>query len=236
MVIANFFNLFRKSKDDKRYNQIIAKKWKPINIIFLVTLLLNLLFVLLPLILKIPQAKNLLRWYLQDIGEAQGDFTAAIATILGTLLAVTGAIWTQSYFESQKEKKLVKVILSQLYTELEDINDRAGECVKLMDEILKKNNVPSDKAETYALKINDHDDLKLALQFNTSAWDTYKSDIIMLFSDRDFIDRMCYLYSIIGMAGNYPYISMNDIYTIAKRSIDLYGDVSMYLEEYKINA
>ncbi len=235
MVIASLLNLFKhkKSKDSKKNGHITVKKSRPISFIFVMTLLLNLLFVLLPLILKAPQAKNLLNWFLKDIGEMQGEYASSIATILGTLLAVTGAIWTQSFFDSQKEKRLVKVILSQLYTELEDINDRAGECAKLMDEIIRKNNVPSDKVETYGLKINDHDDLKLALQFKTSAWDTYKGDIILLLNDDDFIDRLSYLYSIIGMVGNYPYISINNIMTIINRSIELYGDVVTYLQNTK---
>jgi len=235
MVIASLLNLFkhRKSKDSKRNNHITVKKSRPVNFIFWTILLLNLLFVTIPLILKMPQAKSLLNWFLRDIGDMQGEYAASIATILGTLLAVTGAIWTQSYFDSQKEKKLVKVILAQLYTELEDINDRAGECVKLMDEIIKKNNVPSDKIESYGLKVSEHDDLKLALQFNTSAWDTYKGDIIMLFNNDDFINRISYLYSIIGMVGNYPYISINNIMTIANRSIELYGDVVTYLQNAK---
>ena len=228
MVNIFFLNLF---KQKKKYNLIGSTK--PIYHIFYIVLLLNLLFIMIPVIIKVPFVNSFVSWYLKDIGNMQGDFMTSIATILGTLLAVSGAIWAQRYFDSQKERKLIKVILSQLFTEFEDINDRAGECYNYINKVAKRDSIPAEALDNKEFRLSEHNDLKSLVQFNKSSWDKYKSDIILLFNDKEFIGKATYLYSILEMAGNYPFITLNNIKTIGDISLELYGTVTEYLESLK---
>ena len=69
---------------------------------------ITIIIVISPLIVKIPFVKNIFSWFLYDLGEMKSDYLAIYQGVIGTFLAITGALWTQRKIDQEKENQEVR--------------------------------------------------------------------------------------------------------------------------------
>ena len=69
-----------------------------------------LLFLVIPLFLRINWVYDSLSWFLQPLrkSEYKSSYIEIIGAILGTFLAVTGTLWTQRKIDSVMEQKEIQ--------------------------------------------------------------------------------------------------------------------------------
>lgn len=78
---------------------------KKTNILFGVVSAISAVFILIPLILQIELIQRAVFWFLQPLGEFGSSYIETLGAILGTFLAVTGALWTQRRIDKVKDEK-----------------------------------------------------------------------------------------------------------------------------------
>lgn len=65
------------------------------------------IFVIAPLLLRIPFIRIIVSWFLQSLGDSgyKSSYIETFGAILGTFLAITGTLWTQRKIDEVTEKK-----------------------------------------------------------------------------------------------------------------------------------
>lgn len=90
------------------------KKKKSISTIyFIIICVIALLFILSPLVLRIPVVYDLVKWFLSAFKDNQykNTYIGALGSIIGTFLAITGVIWTQKLIEKIQQIMKAKKML-----------------------------------------------------------------------------------------------------------------------------
>lgn len=74
---------------------------------FTIMCLITILFIVMPLLLKGPVTNKLVAWILSGLKyqEYKSAYLGLVGGILGTWMAITGAIYTQCKFDWEKEQK-----------------------------------------------------------------------------------------------------------------------------------
>lgn len=80
------------------------------NNLFVIVSIISGIFIISPLLLRIPFIYGICSWFLQPLGNSgyKSSYTETFGAILGTFLAVTGALWTQKKIDKAAEKKELK--------------------------------------------------------------------------------------------------------------------------------
>lgn len=88
------------------------------NILFIVVSILGCAFVVVPVLLRVPFIANVLTWLLRPLKDSgyKSSYIETFGAILGTFLAVTGALWTQRKIDERTdEKELIECALIIYY-------------------------------------------------------------------------------------------------------------------------
>lgn len=75
------------------------------NILFMVVSAISAVFIFIPLILRIELIHRAVSWFLRPLGEYGSSYIETLGAILGTFLAVTGALWAQRKIDEVQDKK-----------------------------------------------------------------------------------------------------------------------------------
>ena len=65
------------------------------NILFIIVSAISAAFILIPLVLRIEFVYKAVSWFISPLGEYGSSYIETLGAILGTFLAITGALWTQ---------------------------------------------------------------------------------------------------------------------------------------------
>lgn len=89
------------------------------NFLFAFFISLAIVFIISPILLRVPMLKNGLLLLIEPLGQYKSSYIETIGAILGTFLAITGALWTQKRTDLKNEKKeqykSVKIIYHNFY-------------------------------------------------------------------------------------------------------------------------
>ena len=74
---------------------------------FIAMCVVTVLFIVMPLFLQVSVIRNAIAWILSGLKyqEYKSAYLGLIGGLLGSWLAITGAIYTQRKFDREKEKK-----------------------------------------------------------------------------------------------------------------------------------
>lgn len=91
------------------------------NILFIVVSMMGGIFVVAPLLLRIPLLRNAFAWFLQPLKESgyKSSYIETFGAILGTFLAVAGTLWTQRKIDQAADKKQIKECALVIYYDFE---------------------------------------------------------------------------------------------------------------------
>ena len=89
------------------------------NILFIIVCAISAAFVLTPLILRIECIHRMVSWFIGPLGEYGSSYIETLGAILGTFLAVTGALWTQRKIDEVQYKKELRESALIVYYDFE---------------------------------------------------------------------------------------------------------------------
>lgn len=77
------------------------------NKLFLGSIIITIMFIVSPILIKCSYIRNFCSWLLNDLGEQgyKSSYIETLGAVLGTFLAISGALWTQRKFEQDIEQK-----------------------------------------------------------------------------------------------------------------------------------
>ena len=100
-------DLFQKIK--RKVNEMKVKTWKFIkeNPWFFISIVLTAIFIFSPLYLRCSWLSGMFSCFLLPLKEQgyKSSYIETLGAILGTFLAITGALWTQRRFEKEMQLK-----------------------------------------------------------------------------------------------------------------------------------
>ena len=163
-----------------------------LNILFMLFWLLGIIFLFVPRILSYTPIYDLLSYFLSYLPsvEYKNTYISSLGGLLGTFMAVSGALWTQQHIDSQKDKKQTADNARLVYYDLRIANNL------IVDLLNRVSNTEKD-IFSCALKevdTNNHISIYSAKQFeaipslftngNTdSPWDCFEREISSLIFD-----------------------------------------------------
>lgn len=89
------------------------------NILFIIVCAISVAFVFIPLILRIECIHRMVSWFISPLGEYGSSYIETLGAILGTFLAVTGALWTQRKIDEVQDKKELRESALIVYYDFE---------------------------------------------------------------------------------------------------------------------
>lgn len=89
------------------------------NTFFMIVSAICTVFILIPLILRIEFVYKAISWFLSPLGEYGSSYIETLGAILGTFLAVTGALWTQRKIDEVQDKKELRESALIVYYDFE---------------------------------------------------------------------------------------------------------------------
>lgn len=97
------------------------KRGKWIWVLYFLSILAALFFILSPVLIRIPAVKSLLSSFLQPLGNStyKTSYISMVSSLLGSFLAITGAIWTQRLLSKLENEKKKKAEAKLVYYELD---------------------------------------------------------------------------------------------------------------------
>lgn len=86
------------------------RKFKKDDVLFYISIFVAILFLISPLLLRIPLIENTVSYILFPLKEDgfKSSYVETIGAIFGTFFAITGALWTQRNIDLQNEKNVIK--------------------------------------------------------------------------------------------------------------------------------
>lgn len=94
-------------------------KRKNTNLLFLIVSAISVAFIFIPLILRIELVYKAVSWFLCPLSEYGSSYIETLGAILGTFLAVTGALWTQRKIDEVQDKKELRESALIVYYDFE---------------------------------------------------------------------------------------------------------------------
>lgn len=144
------------------------------NVLFIMASIIVSIFIISPLLLRIPCIRMMLSWFLQPLGDGkyESSYIETFGAIWGTFLAVAGTLWTQRKIDEVVEKKELKesaliiyydfkIAFSDIITFMESVSFQQS---KSMDKI--------DKDERY---------MKLKMKYRIYIDDDWSHNVAKLF-------------------------------------------------------
>lgn len=89
------------------------------NMLFIIVSAISAVFILIPLILRIKLIYKVASWFLSPLGEYGSSYVETLGAILGTFLAVTGALWTQRKIDEVQDRKELRESALIVYYDFE---------------------------------------------------------------------------------------------------------------------
>lgn len=124
------------------------KKKKSISTIyFIIICVIALLFILSPLVLRIPVVYDLVKWFLSAFKDNQykNTYIGALGSIIGTFLAITGVIWTQKLIEKNSADNESQKNALIMYYDYKFALEGIIEIMKVIYPLAKSNTLPDDE-------------------------------------------------------------------------------------------
>lgn len=92
------------------------------SIVFTMLCVVSLVFIPTPLLIRFEWLRRLFSSFLSPLRSAEykGIYIATSGAILGSFLAIFGAIWTQNYIEKKEQKKQIQKSAFITYSDLRD--------------------------------------------------------------------------------------------------------------------
>lgn len=80
---------------------------KKIKTVYIVMIVITMLFLLIPMLLKIPVISAIVRWMMNGfkMSEYKSAYLGVLGGIAGSWLAITGAIYTQRKFDDERKSE-----------------------------------------------------------------------------------------------------------------------------------
>ena len=89
------------------------------NILFIIVSAISAAFILIPLVLRIEFVYKAVSWFISPLGEYGSSYIETLGAILGTFLAITGALWTQRKIDEVQDKKELRESALIVYYDFE---------------------------------------------------------------------------------------------------------------------
>lgn len=124
------------------------KKKKNISTIyFIIICIIALLFILSPIIMRIPFVYDLVKWFLSALKDSQykNTYIGALGSIIGTFLAITGVIWTQKLIEKNKKENESQKNALVMYYDYKFALDGILEIMNVVYPLVRSNTMPDDE-------------------------------------------------------------------------------------------
>lgn len=118
-------DLKKDPKENQKKNLPYLKEERKERWGFIFLLFITAMLVISPILMHIPLFSNFLSDFLSTLEtqEYKGVYLEAISTLLGTFLAIYGALWTQRRIDSRDEIKKKRATLAVVYYDFEFIFD-----------------------------------------------------------------------------------------------------------------
>lgn len=113
-------------KEETKNSTSLIKKCLDIikrDILFYIAILVALGIVFSPVILKIDYVSNLISWIILALKQQgyKSSYFEVIGALIGSFLAITGAVWTQRRIDENKEREEAKYNARIIYNDLKSI-------------------------------------------------------------------------------------------------------------------
>lgn len=78
------------------------------NPIFFISIIISVMFIICPLLLRLSAFETMISLFLRPLKEQgfKSSYIETLGAILGTFLAISGALWTQRRFEQEAESRI----------------------------------------------------------------------------------------------------------------------------------
>lgn len=120
-------------------------------LIFVVLCVISGVLICSPFVIRIPAAYSMVSWFLQSLNDKEYKivYIEMIGSLVGTFLAITGALWTQRNIDENNEREKIKKTAAIVYYDLKLNIDTLLETMKVVYPLVKANVLPDDE-ETIA--------------------------------------------------------------------------------------
>lgn len=115
--------------------------------LFIVVCVVALLFVFSPLLIRLPCVYDSIRWVLSGFinDEYKSTYIEMMGALLGALVAITGAIWTQKVLDKHKYKEQIVRDAHIVYSDFKCASDCILELMKDMYPVVNGNSLVEDE-------------------------------------------------------------------------------------------
>lgn len=122
-------------------------KFNKLTVYFIIICTITLLFIGSPLLIRIPFVYKVIRGFLSVFKSSnyKSTYIEAIGSVLGTFLAITGAIWTQSIFDTQEKKAQTEKNALIMYYDFKFALKSIEDIMKVIYPMAKCNVLPGDE-------------------------------------------------------------------------------------------
>lgn len=118
------------------------------TIYFIVICVIVLLFIFSPLLIRVHFIYEIIQNYLDVFKniEYKSAYVETVGAILGTFLAITGAIWTQNILNKYEKKRQIEKNALIVYYDFKFALDNVLEIMEVICPLTKSNTLPEDEA------------------------------------------------------------------------------------------
>lgn len=121
------------------------------HFVHIILLIIATIFVISPVLLRIPPFDEMVTFFLDPLKTRglESSYVETIGALLGTFLAITGALWTQRKIDSKNMKKENRTNLIVVYY---DFKFAYGDLRRIFGNMITEKN--SDSGKTYEFEID----------------------------------------------------------------------------------
>ena len=89
------------------------------NVLFICAIGFSVLFLMIPLIIRIPFVHNAISFILNEMGPYKSSYFEACGAMIGTFLAVTSTIWLQNRSDVKQRNVVIKKVATIVYFDID---------------------------------------------------------------------------------------------------------------------
>ena len=89
------------------------------NALFICAIIFSILFLAIPILLKLPCLQNLIKLFLNRMGPYKASYFEACGAMIGSFLAVISAIWIQNRSEAKQRNDAIKKYATIVYFDID---------------------------------------------------------------------------------------------------------------------
>lgn len=116
-------------------------------VLFVFSCLITTLFLFSPLLLRVSIVHTAISHFLNIFGNStyKSTYIETVGSILGTFLAITGALWTQSIFTKYEAKREIEKNALTIYYDLKTTTKHVLDIMNVVYPIAKRNTLPENE-------------------------------------------------------------------------------------------